>query len=72
MRGTPAETCTWCGAAVEPDDGFRAHEPAGERYAVFCRLEHVVPWELQGGVWLPAPAEDPGIPGREAEEVPGQ
>ena len=42
-----AEVCTWCGAEVEAGDGFRAYEPAGERRAVFCRLEHVVPWAIQ-------------------------
>jgi hypothetical protein len=41
------ETCTWCGAEVEADDGFRAYEPAGERRAVFCRLEHLIPWSIQ-------------------------
>ena len=46
-----AEPCTWCGNDVEPDDGFRAYEPAGERRAVFCRLEHVVPWAIQGSHW---------------------
>ena len=45
------EPCTWCGNDVEPDDGFRAYEPAGERRAVFCRLEHVVPWAIQGAHW---------------------
>ncbi len=58
------EACIWCGARVEPDDGYRAHEPAGERHAVFCRLEHVVPWELQGGAWLPDPVANPGTPRR--------
>ena len=43
-----AEICTWCGAEVEADDGFRAYEPAGDRRAVFCRLEHVVPWAIAG------------------------
>jgi hypothetical protein len=38
---------------VAPDEGFRAAEPAGERYAVFCRLEHVVPWAIQGARWEP-------------------
>jgi hypothetical protein len=47
------ERCTWCGAEVEPDDGFRGYEPAGERRAVFCRLEHVVPWAIQGAHWEP-------------------
>jgi hypothetical protein len=46
-----AESCTWCGAQVEADDGFRAYEPAGDRRAVFCRLEHVVPWAIQDAHW---------------------
>jgi hypothetical protein len=36
---------------VEPDDGWRGYEPAGDRRAVFCRLEHVVPWAIQGARW---------------------
>jgi hypothetical protein len=36
---------------VEPDDGFRLYEPAGDRRAVFCRLEHVIPWGIQGAHW---------------------
>ena len=48
------ETCTWCGAEVEADDGFRAYEPAGERRAVFCRLEHLIPWSIQGAHWSPS------------------
>ncbi|MEK6278265.1 MAG: hypothetical protein AABM29_09665 [Actinomycetota bacterium] len=46
-----SEKCSWCGAAVEQDDGFRAYEAAGERRAVFCRLEHIVPWSIQGPHW---------------------
>lgn len=53
------EVCTWCGAEVEAHDGFRAYEPAGERRAAFCRLEHVVPWAIQGGVWEAGPSEVP-------------
>jgi hypothetical protein len=45
------EQCRWCGVAVEDADGFRAAEPAGERRAAFCRLEHVVPWVIQGARW---------------------
>ena len=56
MEGRYAERCSWCGADTEPDDGFRAFEPAGERRAVFCRLEHVVPWAIQGPHW------EPGLP----------
>ena len=37
--------------SVGPDDGFRAAEPAGERVAAFCRLEHVVPWVISGAHW---------------------
>lgn len=56
------EPCSWCGAEVDPDDGFRAYEPAGARRAVFCRLEHVVPWALQGAHWDPGElTEPPGV-----------
>ena len=48
---TSERQCTWCGKAVEPEDGYRLSEPAGERRAVFCRLEHVVPWAIQGPKW---------------------
>jgi hypothetical protein len=43
--------CSWCGVAVPSDDGFRVTEPAGERVAAFCRLEHIVPWAIQGARW---------------------
>ena len=43
--------CSWCGVDVGPDEGFRAAEEAGERLARFCRLEHVVPWAIQGPHW---------------------
>ncbi len=43
--------CSWCGGPAEAGDGFRAYEPAGERRAAFCRLEHVVPWAIQGAHW---------------------
>jgi hypothetical protein len=55
------EPCTWCGNEVESGDGFRAFLlPAatntaagstGERRAVFCRLEHLIPWSIQGAHW---------------------
>jgi hypothetical protein len=58
--------CTWCGVEIEPDDGYRAAEQAGERLAAFCRLEHVVPWAIQGPHWeagtlAQPPAEEPGL-----------
>jgi hypothetical protein len=43
--------CSWCGVEVRGDEGFRAIEPAGERWAAFCRLEHIVPWAIQGAHW---------------------
>lgn len=42
-------TCVWCGAEVDSGDGYRVHGPEGA--AVFCRLEHVVPWVMRGGAW---------------------
>ena len=36
---------------MEAGDGFRAYEAAGDRRAVFCRLEHVVPWTIRGAHW---------------------
>jgi hypothetical protein len=36
---------------VDETDGFRAYEPAGARRAVFCRLEHIVPWALGDAHW---------------------
>ena len=53
------ETCTWCGAVVEANDGFRAYEPAGDRRAVFCRLEHVIPWAIQGAHWEAGEMSEP-------------
>jgi hypothetical protein len=53
------ERCTWCGAGVDPDDGFRLYEPAGERRALFCRLEHVVPWAIQGAHWEAGALDEP-------------
>ena len=56
------ERCSWCGARVERDDGFRLGEEPGARRAVFCRLEHVVPWALQGAHWEAGdPDEPPGL-----------
>jgi len=51
--------CTWCGNPVEPDDGFRLEEEPGERHAVFCRLEHVVPWAIQGPHWEAGGVREP-------------
>jgi hypothetical protein len=53
------EPCTWCGEDVEPADGFRAYEPQGDRRAVFCRLEHIVPWAIQGAHWEAGEIKEP-------------
>jgi hypothetical protein len=45
------EQCNWCGEPIEPHDGWRAVEHPGARKAAFCRLEHVVPWAIQGAHW---------------------
>jgi hypothetical protein len=52
-------SCTWCGRAVEPGDGYRAGAAPGARRAVFCRLEHVIPWAIQGAHWEPGEIEAP-------------
>jgi hypothetical protein len=42
-------SCSGCGKPVEGDDGFRLYE--GDRVAVFCRLEHLVRWQIRGPAW---------------------
>lgn len=61
------ERCSWCGVGIAPDEGFRAAEEAGERRAAFCRLEHVVPWAMQGGHWDPGTLSDRPAPDPELE-----
>jgi hypothetical protein len=53
------ESCSWCGTGIEGDDGWRAAEPAGERIAAFCRLEHVFPWWARGAFWQPGTIRQP-------------
>jgi hypothetical protein len=55
-----SESCSWCGVAVDRDQGFRAAEPVGDRVAVFCRLEHIVPWAIQGARWDPGTLPEAG------------
>lgn len=62
-----SDACSWCGSSVAAGEGFRVHEPAGSRRAVFCRLEHVVPWVIRGAAWEPAP----GRTAWSAGEAPG-
>jgi hypothetical protein len=56
-----AVSCSWCDRAIEHEDGWRVHELPGARRAAFCRLEHIVPWEIQGAHWEAVP------PGEEPE-----
>ena len=57
-----SEQCSWCGNAVEREDGYRLAEVPGDRQATFCRLEHVVPWSIQGAHWEAGqPEEPPGL-----------
>jgi hypothetical protein len=55
LSGPEKASCSWCGSAVEPNDGYRLGVHAGDRGAVFCRLEHVVPWAMQGARWQKDP-----------------
>jgi hypothetical protein len=59
---TVATRCSWCGAPLEPDEGYRAAEIAGERKAAFCRLEHVVPWAMHGAHWEAGLPDEPAPP----------
>lgn len=56
-----ARRCTWCGNEVAIADGYRLAERAGDRGGVFCRLEHIVPWAMQGAHW--EPGEPPDVAG---------
>jgi hypothetical protein len=57
-----AVQCSWCGVDVGRDEGLRAAEPEGERKAAFCRLEHIVPWAIQGAHWEPGTILEDGEP----------
>ncbi len=56
-RGT--SRCSWCGTPVQPGEGYRAAEHPGARHAVFCRLEHIVPWSIQGAHWDAGEPDEP-------------
>jgi hypothetical protein len=59
MDRQSTDTCSWCGNAIEREDGWRVQEVPGARHAAFCRLEHVVPWKIQGAHWEPGEIEEP-------------
>jgi hypothetical protein len=63
MAAQSTESCSWCGTPVEPNDGWRLREHPGARRAVFCRLEHVVPWTIQGPRWETDPDTKPPAEG---------
>jgi ribosomal protein S14 len=58
-RSRETARCSWCGAPVEREDGYRLGERPGSRRAAFCRLEHVVPWAMQGPHWEAGEIEEP-------------
>ncbi len=58
-RAGGRSSCAWCGSTVAADEGFRAYEPAGERAAIFCRLEHIVAWAIQGAHWSAGSVAEP-------------
>jgi hypothetical protein len=51
MAAQSTESCSWCGRAIARGDGWRVREAPGARRAAFCRLEHIVPWSIQGPRW---------------------
>jgi hypothetical protein len=52
-------SCSWCGAGIERGDGWRAQAIPGARRAAFCRLEHIVPWSIQGARWEAGEIDEP-------------
>ena len=59
MAEESTESCSWCGDPIELGDGWRAQEVPGARRAAFCRLEHIVPWSIQGSHWDPGEIQEP-------------
>jgi hypothetical protein len=59
MARQSTDSCSWCGRAVEREEGWRAQEIPGARKATFCRLEHLVPWHIQGPHWEPGELDEP-------------
>ena len=58
-QSTDRDRCSWCGDAIERDEGWRVQEVPGVRRAAFCRLELVVPWSIQGAHWEAGEIEEP-------------
>ena len=43
--------CGACDVAIANDSGLRLAEPEAERFAAFCRLEHLAAWAHHAGAW---------------------
>ena len=52
-------SCSWCSRAVGREEGWRLYERPSGRCAAFCRLEHVVPWAMQGAHWEAGEPREP-------------
>ncbi|HYP48268.1 MAG TPA: hypothetical protein VEQ61_06480 [Thermoleophilaceae bacterium] len=63
MASQSTESCSWCDRALVPGDGWRVQALPGARRAAFCRLEHVVPWSIQGAHWRAGELDEPGPAG---------
>jgi hypothetical protein len=59
LSGRQHPSCSWCGNEVGPGDGYRLVEHGSGRGAVFCRLEHVIPWGIQGAHLEPREPDAP-------------
>jgi hypothetical protein len=51
MAAQSTESCSWCGRAIDPGEGWRVRASPGVETAAFCRLEHIVPWSIRGPRW---------------------
>jgi hypothetical protein len=60
MAAQSTDSCSWCGRAIEAGEGWRLRESPGARTAAFCRLEHIVPWSIQGARWEAEEGRDAG------------
>lgn len=55
--------CSACGVVIANAAGLRLTEPEAERYAAFCRLEHLASWARRAGAWRPGTLLDDDDPG---------
>lgn len=45
------QQCSWCAAEIGAEDGYWLQSRSGSEAAVFCRLEHIVPWVIKDARW---------------------